>query len=228
MPRPAPAEHPHDRQRLVAARASPPPTGAARRRTSSCSASTARPGRPRTSCAPTRSARRRPPSATTASSAPSSTCSPSPRRSAPASRSSTPRAASSAPRSRTTCASACIANGYELVNTPHITKGHLFETSQHLNWYRDGMFPPMHLDEERDADGNITTAGPGLLPQAHELPDAQPDLPRPRAQLPRAAAAPGRVRHRVPLREVRHPAGPHARARPDPGRRAHLRRRRTR
>ncbi|WP_240694962.1 threonine--tRNA ligase [Cryobacterium sp. SO1] len=52
-----------------------------------------------------------------------------------------------------------LANGYDLVNTPHITKGHLFETSQHLNWYRDGMFPPMHLDEEVDAEGNITRQG---------------------------------------------------------------------
>jgi threonyl-tRNA synthetase len=52
-----------------------------------------------------------------------------------------------------------LANGYDLVNTPHITKGHLFETSQHLNWYRDGMFPPMHLDEETDADGHVTRQG---------------------------------------------------------------------
>ncbi len=52
-----------------------------------------------------------------------------------------------------------IANDYELVNTPHITKGHLYEISQHLNWYKDGMFPPMHLDEERDADGHITRQG---------------------------------------------------------------------
>jgi threonyl-tRNA synthetase len=52
-----------------------------------------------------------------------------------------------------------IENDYELVNTPHITKSNLFETSQHLNWYRDGMFPPMHIDEERDADGNVTKSG---------------------------------------------------------------------
>jgi threonyl-tRNA synthetase len=52
-----------------------------------------------------------------------------------------------------------LANGYDLVNTPHITKGHLFETSQHLNWYKDGMFPAMHLDEETDDDGNITRQG---------------------------------------------------------------------
>lgn len=50
-------------------------------------------------------------------------------------------------------------HGYELVNTPHITKAHLFETSQHLNWYREGMFPPMHLDEEVDDEGNITRQG---------------------------------------------------------------------
>jgi threonyl-tRNA synthetase len=37
--------------------------------------------------------------------------------------------------------------GYEFVNTPHITKGHLYEISGHLDWYKDGMFPPMVLDE---------------------------------------------------------------------------------
>jgi threonyl-tRNA synthetase len=52
-----------------------------------------------------------------------------------------------------------LENGYELVNTPHITKGHLFEVSGHLQWYKDSMFPPMHLDEEVDEDGNITRQG---------------------------------------------------------------------
>ncbi|WP_378148609.1 threonine--tRNA ligase [Cnuibacter sp. UC19_7] len=52
-----------------------------------------------------------------------------------------------------------IAYDYELVNTPHITKGHLYEISQHLQWYKDGMFPAMHLDEETDADGNVTRQG---------------------------------------------------------------------
>ncbi len=33
--------------------------------------------------------------------------------------------------------------GYSFVNTPHITKGQLFETSGHLHWYADGMYPPM-------------------------------------------------------------------------------------
>ncbi len=36
--------------------------------------------------------------------------------------------------------------GYEFVYSPHITKAHLFETSGHLDWYADGMFPPMELD----------------------------------------------------------------------------------
>ncbi|WP_395242995.1 threonine--tRNA ligase [Agromyces sp. MMS24-K17] len=52
-----------------------------------------------------------------------------------------------------------LKNGYEFVNTPHITKAHLYEVSQHLNWYADGMFPPMHLDEETDAEGNVTRQG---------------------------------------------------------------------
>jgi threonyl-tRNA synthetase len=38
------------------------------------------------------------------------------------------------------------AAGYSFVNTPHITKGHLFETSGHLQWYADGMYPPMELE----------------------------------------------------------------------------------
>jgi threonyl-tRNA synthetase len=49
--------------------------------------------------------------------------------------------------------------GYSFVNSPHITKGDLFMTSGHLQWYAEGMFPPMHVDEERDEDGNITRQG---------------------------------------------------------------------
>ncbi len=52
-----------------------------------------------------------------------------------------------------------LKNGYEVVNSPHITKGTLFETSQHLNWYKDGMFPAMHLDEVVDADGHVVRQG---------------------------------------------------------------------
>jgi threonyl-tRNA synthetase len=36
--------------------------------------------------------------------------------------------------------------GYQFVNTPHITKADLFETSGHLGWFADGMFPPMEVD----------------------------------------------------------------------------------
>ncbi|WP_459611677.1 threonine--tRNA ligase [Corynebacterium urogenitale] len=49
-----------------------------------------------------------------------------------------------------------IASGYSFVNTPHITKGDLFSKSGHLDFYADGMFPPMQLDGETDADGNVT------------------------------------------------------------------------
>ncbi len=52
-----------------------------------------------------------------------------------------------------------IAAGYDFVNTPHITKANLFETSGHLGFYKDGMFPPMKVDEERDEDGNIKRQG---------------------------------------------------------------------
>jgi threonyl-tRNA synthetase len=37
--------------------------------------------------------------------------------------------------------------GYAFVNTPHITKRNLFEISGHLQWYADGMYPPMSLAE---------------------------------------------------------------------------------
>jgi len=52
-----------------------------------------------------------------------------------------------------------IANGYEQVYSPHITKASLFETSGHLQWYKDGMFPAMHLDEEVDEEGHVTRQG---------------------------------------------------------------------
>ncbi len=52
-----------------------------------------------------------------------------------------------------------LKHGYEMVNSPHITKGTLFETSQHLNWYKDGMFPAMHLDEVVDGDGHVVKQG---------------------------------------------------------------------
>ena len=49
-----------------------------------------------------------------------------------------------------------IADGYSFVSTPHLTKGDLFKKSGHLDFYADGMFPPMQLDGEWDEDGNCT------------------------------------------------------------------------
>lgn len=51
------------------------------------------------------------------------------------------------------------AGGYEFVYTPHITKQNLFEQSGHLAWYKEGMFPAMHLDEVRNEAGEVTRQG---------------------------------------------------------------------
>ncbi len=49
--------------------------------------------------------------------------------------------------------------GYEFVYSPHLTKATLFERSGHLQWYADGMYPPMIMDEELHADGTIKKQG---------------------------------------------------------------------
>lgn len=49
--------------------------------------------------------------------------------------------------------------GYEFVYSPHITKSNLFETSGHLQWYSEGMFPAMKLDSEYDAEGKLRKQG---------------------------------------------------------------------
>ena len=49
--------------------------------------------------------------------------------------------------------------GYEFVNTPHISKAELFTISGHLGFYGDLMYPPMHVDEERHADGSLKRQG---------------------------------------------------------------------
>jgi threonyl-tRNA synthetase len=46
------------------------------------------------------------------------------------------------------------AAGYEFVYSPHVTKSQLFETSGHLQWFAEGMFPPMEVDHDRS--GNAT------------------------------------------------------------------------
>ncbi|TGO04765.1 threonine--tRNA ligase [Serinibacter arcticus] len=52
-----------------------------------------------------------------------------------------------------------IEAGYEFVYSPHATKGKLFEVSGHLDWYADGMYPPMQLDAEYHADGTVKREG---------------------------------------------------------------------
>lgn len=52
-----------------------------------------------------------------------------------------------------------IEAGYEFVNTPHVTKEQLYITSGHLEWYADGMFPPMHIDAEYAEDGTLRKPG---------------------------------------------------------------------
>jgi threonyl-tRNA synthetase len=52
-----------------------------------------------------------------------------------------------------------VEGGYTYVYTPHISKEDLFLQSNHLVTYREGMFPPIRMDEERDAEGNITKVG---------------------------------------------------------------------
>ena len=49
--------------------------------------------------------------------------------------------------------------GYEFVYSAHITKSNLFETSGHLQWYSEGMFPAMKLDAEYDAEGKLRRQG---------------------------------------------------------------------
>ena len=48
--------------------------------------------------------------------------------------------------------------GYEFVNTPHLTKSTLYEISGHLDWYAEGMYPPMELDAEYGEDGELRKA----------------------------------------------------------------------
>ena len=104
-----------------------------------------------------------------------------------------------------------VEEGYEFVNSPHITKSDLFEISGHLDWFAEAMYPPMELD-----------GGSAVLPQAHELPVPHSRLPQSAAFLPRTATQVLRVRGRLPLREVRRGSRVDPRARHDAGRRAHL------
>jgi threonyl-tRNA synthetase len=52
-----------------------------------------------------------------------------------------------------------IEEGYQFVYSPHLTKSTLFEVSGHLDWYSEGMYPPMIMDEELHSDGTIKKPG---------------------------------------------------------------------
>ena len=52
-----------------------------------------------------------------------------------------------------------VEEGYEFVYSPHLTKAALFEKSGHLDWYSEGMYPPMVMDEELHSDGTLKKAG---------------------------------------------------------------------
>ena len=52
-----------------------------------------------------------------------------------------------------------IEEGYQFVYSPHLTKSTLFEVSGHLDWYSEGMYPPMVMDEELHADGTLKKPG---------------------------------------------------------------------
>jgi threonyl-tRNA synthetase len=52
-----------------------------------------------------------------------------------------------------------LAAGYSFVSTPHVAKAHLFQISGHLDWYAEGMYPPMHIDAEYSAEGELRRPG---------------------------------------------------------------------
>jgi threonyl-tRNA synthetase len=60
--------------------------------------------------------------------------------------------------------------GYEFVYTPHLSKQQLFETSGHLEWYADGMYPPMRMDEVVDEQGHVVKQGQNYYPKPMNCP----------------------------------------------------------
>ena len=65
--------------------------------------------------------------------------------------------------------------GYDVVRTPHLTKGVLYEKSGHLDHYKDSMYPPM------DVDGTEYYVKPMNCPHHHKIyasyPKSYRDLP---------------------------------------------------
>ncbi len=90
---------------------------------------------------------------------------------------STPRVASSARQWRTTPVNATSTQVTSSSTPPHITKGHLYEVSGHLDWYKDGMFPAMQVDAEFNEDGTVRKPAQDYYLKPMNCPHAQPDLP---------------------------------------------------
>ena len=104
--------------------------------------------------------------------------------------------------------------GYAEIKTPRVLDEELWHRSGHWDNYRENMY----FVEPSEREG--TSAA--LRAQADELPGRLPGLRLEAPLLPRAAAAPGRVRRRLPLRARGRPARPAPGARLHPGRRARL------
>ena len=113
-------------------------------------------------------------------------------------------------RWRTTSRQRHIDEGFDYVGTPHISKDGLFHTSGHLPYYADGMFPPMELENAEYRLKAMNCPMHNLIYRSA------------RTVVPGAAAAAVRVRHRLPIREVRRGARPDPGSRADPGRFAQL------
>ncbi len=205
VPRPAPAQHAHDRQRLrpharrrrLLARVGEEPAAAAhlRHRLADEGRAARVPGAARggRQARPPQARRRARPVLA------------SPTRSARASRSSTPRAASSAPRSRTTSRKRHRRGRLRArLLAAHHQGAACSRPAATCSGTRTACSRRCTSTRSATTTATSREQGAELLPEADELPVPQPDLPRARPQLPRAAAAARRVRHRLPLREERH------------------------
>ena len=100
--------------------------------------------------------------------------------------------------------------GYEFAYSPHIARSTLWETSGHLGFYADAMYPPMEMDNGRYYPKPMNCPFHILIFQSQQ---------RSYRELPHPAL---RARHRVPLRALRHAARAHAHPGVHPGRRPHL------
>ena len=100
--------------------------------------------------------------------------------------------------------------GYQFVFTPHLANGNLFETSGHLDFYKDGMYPPMEMDNGTYYMKPMNCPMHCLIFRSRQ---------RSYRELPLRLV---RARHGVPLRACRHVARADAHPRLHAGRQPHL------